>query len=235
MFSVLGLGFLLGMQHALEADHIAAVASLTKGDPSPRRVIAHGATWGSGHALTLMIFGGAVLLLGVQIDDNIAHWLEFSVGVMLAFLGGRVIVSVLREKFHSHFHKHSDGRVHAHFHSHKHTSMSHDSIQAHNHAHLSCAHLIQTFVVGIVHGMAGTAALMVLVAASSAGSIGQGVSYLCLFAVGSILGMITLTGVVVFPVSFAIRNTLNLGLAVRVAIGVATIIVGARVMMQNWV
>ncbi len=237
MFSILGLGFLLGMQHALEADHIAAVASLTSGDASRRRIVVHGATWGTGHALTLMVFGGAVLLFGFQVDDGIAHWLEFAVGAMLAILGGRVIVSVLRERIHIHFHLHSDGRSHIHAHSHKYASASHRTHAAHDHAHtrLSFAHLVQTFAVGIMHGMAGTAALVILVTASSVGSVGQGASYLCLFALGSVLGMVMLTGIVLFPASYAIRDTPTLGLIVRTTIGVATVIVGGHVMFENWV
>lgn len=237
MFSILGLGFLLGMQHALEADHVAAVTSLTSGNSSPRRIIAHGATWGTGHALTLVVFGGAVLLLGLQVGETTAHWLEFAVGVMLAILGGRVVISVLRERIHIHFHRHSDGRTHIHAHSHKHSSVAHRSGRAHDHGHieLSMTHFVQTLVVGIVHGMAGTTVLVVLVAASSVESVSQGVIYLCLFAVGSIIGMVTLTGIVVFPASLAMRKTPRLSLFVRSAIGITTIIIGAHVMIENWV
>lgn len=237
MFSVLGLGFLLGMQHALEADHVAAVASLTSGKTSSRQIMAHGATWGIGHAVTLMAFGGLVLLFGFQIDDGVAHWLEFAVGVMLAVLGVRVIVAIVREKIHIHFHRHSDGRAHIHAHSHKHDALPHNASQSHDHGHtrLSITHYRQTFLVGILHGMAGTAALVVLIAASGAVSVGQGAVYLCLFAIGSVLGMIALTGTVVFPASFAIRNMPNFGLVVRAMIGIVTIIVGAQVMMENWV
>jgi len=86
-----------------------------------------------------------------------------------------------------------------------------------------------------MHGMAGTAALVVLITASGVMSTGQGALYLCLFAVGSIVGMVTLTGVVVFPASFAIRNTPKLGFVVRAMIGAVTILVGAQVMVENWV
>lgn len=237
MFSILGLGFLLGMQHALEADHVAAVTSLTSNSNSPRRIIAHGAIWGTGHALTLMIFGGAILLIGFQVGETTAHWLEFAVGVMLAILGGRVVISVLRERIHVHFHRHADGRAHIHAHSHKHSSAAHYSDRVHDHEHteVSIVHLFQTLVVGIIHGMAGTTALVVLVAASSVESVSQGAIYLCLFAVGSIIGMITLTGVVVLPASLAMRNTPHLSLFVRSVIGVATMIIGAHVMIENWV
>jgi len=237
MFSILGLGFLLGMQHALEADHVAAVASLTSGRSSSRQIMAHGATWGIGHAFTLMAFGGLVLLFDFNINDSVAHWLEFAVGVMLAILGVRVIIAILREKVHIHFHRHSDGRTHIHAHSHKHDAFPHNVSQAHDHGHtrFTITHYKQTFFVGILHGMAGTAALVVLITTTGATSFGQGALYLCLFAVGSILGMVMLTGTIVFPASFAIRNMPNFGLVVRTMIGIATIIIGAQVMVENWV
>jgi high-affinity nickel permease len=131
MLSIAGLGFLLGMQHALEADHDAAVAGLTGGNSSSRQIMAHGATWGIGHALTLVTFGGLVLLFGFQVNDGVAHWFAF--------------------------------------------------------------------------------------------------------AVESVLGMVMLTGTIVFPASIAIRNMPNLGLVVRTMIGIVTIVIGAQVMVENWV
>ena len=89
-------GFLLGLQHALEADHIAAVASIAAGKKGFRPIVRHGAMWGMGHALTLGAFGGAVYALKLTLDDRLASGLEFAVGVMLVLLGGRVHLSAGR-------------------------------------------------------------------------------------------------------------------------------------------
>ncbi|MDD9877587.1 MAG: hypothetical protein OXR84_09130 [Magnetovibrio sp.] len=91
MTSVLLLGLLIGMQHALEAAHIAAVASIAARQSSPRRIITHGAVWGLGHTLPLMAFAGLAVMLGTTIGDGLAGWLETAVGVMLVGLGGHLL------------------------------------------------------------------------------------------------------------------------------------------------
>ena len=89
-------GFLLGLQHALEADHIAAVASMAAGKKGVRPIVRHGAIWGIGHALTLGAFGGAVYALKLTLNERLASGLEFAVGVMLVLLGARVLYLLVR-------------------------------------------------------------------------------------------------------------------------------------------
>src|SRR4051812_50173698 len=91
MFAVLGLGFLLGMQHALEADHIAAVSSIAARRSEIGDIIRHGLTWGLGHTLTLLAFAGLAILLGHAIPDSVARPIEGAVGVMLIGLGAHVL------------------------------------------------------------------------------------------------------------------------------------------------
>src|SRR4051794_8362096 len=91
MFAVLGLGFLLGMQHALEADHIAAVSSIAARRSDVRDIVKHGLTWGLGHTLTLFAFAGAAILLGHAIPDTLARPIETAVGLMLVGLGAHVL------------------------------------------------------------------------------------------------------------------------------------------------
>ena len=94
MFTWIVFGFLLGLQHALEADHIAAVASIAAGQEGLPPIVRHGAIWGLGHALTLGAFGGAVYALKLTLDDRLASGLEFAVGVMLVLLGGRLLYMI---------------------------------------------------------------------------------------------------------------------------------------------
>ena len=95
MFGILGLGFLVGMQHALEADHIAAVSSIAARRRHVADIVKHGLTWGLGHTLTLFVFAGAAILLGRAIPESVATPLETAVGVMLIGLGAHVLVAAV--------------------------------------------------------------------------------------------------------------------------------------------
>src|SRR2546428_6352760 len=116
MFGILGLGFLLGMQHALEADHIAAVSSIAARRSHVADIVKHGLTWGLGHTLTLFIFAGAAILLGRAIPEGIARPIETAVGLMLVGLGAHVLWRPCARR--AHFPPHADGRGTAHFHAH---------------------------------------------------------------------------------------------------------------------
>src|SRR3981189_1804052 len=117
MFGVLGLGFLLGMQHALEADHIAAVSSIAARRSHVGDIVKHGLTWGLGHTLTLFVFAGAALLLGHTIPENLSRPIETAVGIMLVGLGAHVLWRLWRDRVHFHSHGHGDGTQHIHAHS----------------------------------------------------------------------------------------------------------------------
>src|SRR5258708_37454651 len=111
MFGILGLGFLLGMQHALEADHIAAVSSIAARRSHVADIVKHGLTWGLGHTLTLFAFAGAAILLGHAIPETIARPIETAVGIMLVGLGAHVLWRLLRDRLHFHRHGPGDGPV----------------------------------------------------------------------------------------------------------------------------
>jgi ABC-type nickel/cobalt efflux system permease component RcnA len=232
LLSLFGLGFLLGMQHALEVDHIAALASLTTGEGSSKRVMALGATWGLGHASTLLLFGGAVLFFGFQLDEQIAGWLEFAVGGMLVGLGARVLLGLWRERVHIHVHRHDDGTVHMYAHGHKYGHRQ--SPHTHGHRQFSPGSFFRILAVGVMHGMAGTAALIVFVAAASVGSILLGIGYIGMFGLGSVLGMAALSVVIFLPSTYAARTLPKLGRVLKMGVGVGTSALGGYVMVTNW-
>src|SRR5258707_7735532 len=118
MFGILGLGFLLGMQHALEADHIAAVSSIAARRTQVGDIVKHGLTWGLGHTLTLFVFAGAAILLGHAIPERLARPLETAVGIMLVGLGAHVLWRLWRDRVHFYKHGHGDGPGYLHAHSH---------------------------------------------------------------------------------------------------------------------
>jgi len=226
MFGILGLGFLLGMQHALEADHIAAVSSIAARRSHVADIVKHGLTWGLGHTLTLFIFAGAAILLGRAIPEGIARPIETAVGLMLVGLGAHVLWRLWRDRVHFHQHGHGDGTVHFHAHSHAGETAPH-ARAAHAHDH---GFRWRTLLVGLMHGMAGSAALLVL-AVSQATSAAAGVAYVALFGIGSMVGMAALSTVIAVPIALSARwlTLANRGLQgvvgiVTVAIGINTIV-----------
>ena len=196
MFGILGLGFLLGMQHALEADHIAAVSSIAARRSDVADIVKHGLTWGLGHTLTLFVFAGAAILLGHAIPEQLARPLETAVGIMLVGLGAHVLWRLWRDRVHFHMHGHGDGTVHVHAHSHAGETVAHDRAPP-CHAH---GFRWRTLLVGLMHGMAGSAALLVL-AVSQAASPAAGLGYVALFGVGSMIGMGALSAVIAVPIA----------------------------------
>ena len=226
MFGILGLGFLLGMQHALEADHIAAVSSIAARRSRVGDIVRHGLTWGLGHTLTLFAFAGAAIGLGRAIPEHVARPLETAVGIMLVGLGAHVLWRLWRDRVHFHRHGHDDGTVHIHAHSHAGEPLPHASTP-HAHPH---GFRWATLLVGLMHGMAGSAALLVL-AVSQAASPALGLGYVALFGIGSMVGMAALSTVIAVPLVASARwlTWANRGLqatvgAVTVAIGVTTIV-----------
>lgn len=232
MFGILGLGFLLGMQHALEADHIAAVSSIAARRAHVSDIVKHGLTWGLGHTLTLFVFAGAAILLGQAIPEWLSRPIEAAVGLMLIGLGAHVLWRLWRDRVHFHKHSHVDGAVHVRAHSHANDvvprshAVSHARVP-HDHAH---GFRWRTLLVGLMHGMAGSAALLVLTV-SQAASPAAGLAYVALFGVGSMIGMGALSTVIAVPLAISARwltwanSTLQAAVgAITIAIGVITIV-----------
>lgn len=228
MFGILGLGFLLGMQHALEADHIAAVSSIAARRSRISDIVKHGLTWGLGHTLTLFVFAGVAILLGRAIPESIAKPIEGAVGIMLIGLGAHVLWRLWRDRVHFHRHGHTDGTVHFHAHSHAGETLPHARTQ-HAHEH---GFRWRTLLVGLMHGMAGSAALLVL-AATQASSPAAGLGYVALFGIGSMIGMGALSAVIAVPIAVSARFLTAANHALQGAVGVVTIAVGLVTLVEN--
>ena len=222
MFGILGLGFLLGMQHALEADQIAAVSSIAARRTDIGDIVKHGLTWGLGHTLTLFIFAGAAIVLGQVIPQQLAQPLETAVGVMLVGLGANVLWRLWRDRVHFHLHGHGDGRKHIHAHSHLNETNPHPR-SAHVHRH---GFRWRSLLVGLMHGMAGSAALLVL-AASQVRNPVYGMFYIALFGVGSMLGMGILSTVIAVPLAASARWLTWANSSLQGAVGTITMGIGA--------
>jgi cytochrome c biogenesis protein CcdA len=223
MASILLLGFLMGMRHALEADHLAAVASLAAGGKASRRsTVLRGAVWGLGHTITLLAFGGVCLVLGLAVPERLSRLLEAGVGVMLLALGAEILWRARRTRLHVHIHGHGDGQQHLHAHSHA-PGEFHDPTR-HDHRHPQ-GFPGRALVVGMVHGLAGSAAL-VLLAVETLGSAWQGLLYILLFGAGSIAGMAVLSAVIAVPLELSARRLTRMFAVVELVVGISTIGIG---------
>jgi hypothetical protein len=228
MFGILGLGFLLGMQHALEADHIAAVSSIAARRSHVGDIVKHGLTWGLGHTVTLFVFAGAAILLGHAIPEHLARPLETAVGIMLVGLGAHVLWRLWRDRVHFHAHGHGDGTVHIHAHSHAGETRV-DARAPHIHDH---GFRWRTLLVGLMHGMAGSAALLVL-AVSQAASAAAGLAYVALFGIGSMIGMGALSTVIAVPLVLSARWLTWANSSLQGAVGLVTIAIGVMTVVKT--
>jgi cytochrome c biogenesis protein CcdA len=216
------------MQHALEADHIAAVSSIAARRSHVSDIVKHGLTWGFGHTLTLFVFAGVAIVLGRAIPETVARPIEGAVGIMLVGLGAHVLWRLWRDRVHFHRHGHPDGTVHFHAHSHAGDTAPH-ARAAHAHDH---GFRWRTLLVGLMHGMAGSAALLVL-AATQAASPAAGLLYVLLFGIGSMIGMGLLSLVIAVPLAFSARSLTVANRALQGAGGSVTIAIGLVTMVET--
>ena len=230
LFSTLGLGFLIGMQHATEADHVAAVCSVASGQRGIRTISRHGIFWGIGHTITLTAVGGTCMLLRTSVSEGLAGKLEFAVGVMLIGLGVHLFWRLWRDKVHFHGHRHDNGTAHYHLHSHRDDKKAH-GLSPHGHSHPQALPW-RTLVIGLVHGMAGSAALIVLTAATI-DSFWWGLAYIVTFGLGTIAGMGMLSAIIAAPLTFTARRLTFANSSIQLAIGILTVLVGIRILFET--
>ncbi len=218
LYAAFVLGLLLGFQHALDPDHLIAVSTIVSEQKSFKWASLIGAFWGLGHTATLFIVGLAVIGLRVTIPPRAALGLEFLVAVMLMILG----INVLRRSFgaervHLHTHTHNP-KTHSHFHVHE------TPQQDHGHGHPFQA-MRRPFFVGAIHGLAGSAALMLLVLSTIPSPLG-GLAYIVIFGVGSVGGMLVLSSLISLPFILTAQRFTYINRWVRVVAGLASVVFG---------
>lgn len=231
MEGFLALGFLIGMQHALEADHLVAVGAMAVGRQGSGRGLAmRGAVWGLGHTITLFAICTAVILTGLTLTDRIAAALEFGVGVMLVLLGLDVVRRMRTRRVHFHAHAHDDRRPHIHAHSHEAATAPHAS-DPHEHRH-PAGFPLRALLVGLVQGAAGSAGLLALAVAATREPL-VAVGYVAVFGLGSILGMAALSLVVAWPLGAAGRRAKRVHGGLSVAAAVLAVALGLNLMAET--
>jgi len=229
MLYILFIGFLLGLRHALDADHLAAVASLATRSRSTSESVRTGIAWGLGHTITLFVVCAVVLAMDIGFPQHVAQVAEFVVGLMLIGLGIDVIWRAIKKRIHLHGHSHDDDSYHLHLHGHSNTE-KHDA-SAHSHGHPKGLPT-RALMVGLMHGLAGSAALLLL-AVTEQGSMAMALVYIALFGVGSVLGMAVLSFTIALPLRASARLT-TLGFnTFNGAIGAGTVAVGIFVVFET--
>ena len=207
--AALTLGFLLGLKHATDADHVVAVSTIVSEYRNALRGIWVGGSWGLGHTTPLVVLGAVILLFRSAALDryaDVAPVFEFGVGVMLLYLGGQVLWNLKRGHLHVHDHTNHDG-PHVHIHA-SHPSASSPEVEStHGFWHVGRPFFrVKSYSIGVVHGLAGSAAVM-LILLPHISSFWVGIGYLLLFGVGTMLSMAAIT--VVLGVPFAASNSLQ--------------------------
>src|SRR5213594_721059 len=191
LYAAFGLGLILGIKHALDADHLIAVSTIVSEHQSLKWASLIGAFWGLGHTATLFVVGLVVIGLRLSIPPRIALGLEFLVALMLVVLGGNILWRSFRaENLHLHAHAHNP-ETHTHFHFHGEREESH----THPHPFKS---MRKPFFVGMIHGLAGSAALMLLVLTTIPSPL-AGLAYILIFGFGSVGGMLALSSLIGLP------------------------------------
>lgn len=210
IWSAAGIGFLLGVRHAMDPDHVLAVSTIASEQRNFVRSSMVGVFWGLGHALALMCATGAMLALKLETGASAGWWLEGGVAAMLVILGVAAIRRGLRVwTVHAHQHAH-DEQEHVHVHTHR----ASEQPREHLHRHI-LGFGLRPFSVGVAHGLAGSAGLAIL-AVGTTSSVAAGLVYIGMLGLGSAAGMMILTGMMSLPlVLFAgryatFRGTLQL-------------------------
>lgn len=224
--SILGFGFLLGLKHATEADHLAAVSTIVSERKHLLSSAFVGGLWGLGHTISLFIAGIFVLLLNFEISERTERILEFCVGIMLLLLGLNVLRKILQGG-HLHFHTHEHGeRAHAHPHIHEHGSV--DETETHHGFKFNP----RSIIIGMIHGLAGSAGMMLLYLPTIE-TTSLKLIYIVIFGIGSIGGMMLMSFLVGLPFHFTAKNFNRLNHVLQAVAGFVSVGLGLYIIYEK--
>ncbi len=218
------LGFSLGLMHALDADHVMAVSVLANQKPSVRRTLLFSLQWALGHGGVLVACGVVLFGIGVSIPSHLQHWAEMSVGVLLILLGLSFFWKFRQQKIRLVQHRH-DEIVHTHWSTDEHEDNSHYIHTSESHRSVKEAIIKnhQPVMIGMLHGMAGSAPALALIPAVTSGQLTLAMTYLMIFSLGVILSMMTFGLGFSWIQQYLYKNYQNIFAGCRCAIALAAI------------
>jgi sulfite exporter TauE/SafE len=222
--SILSLAFGLGLVHALDADHIAAVAGFAGMRGGRTAAIGYAFKWALGHGATLLVIGITAYGLGLAITPTASAVAEHAVGLVLMLIGIGVLWRIRREHLHAHFHAHGGMPAHLHWHAHTHAP---DSGAAHRHTHTPV-------LVGLIHGLAGSAPLLALLPItqqSAKHGAWFGLGWLLLFSAGVLVAMLAFGGVLGMVTSQLARRSERALTGLRALVGIAALGLGGSLLI----
>lgn len=246
--TIIGVGFLLGIRHATDPDHVIAVTTIVSRQRSIRHAGLIGILWGVGHTITILLVGAAIILFNLVIPPRIGLTMELAVGLMLILLGVLNLSGVTQwvtdrfmpvhrheEVIHAHWHTHGED-AHSHVHGH------HPEVHLHLEdppkgalqktlARVGTYQLLRPLAVGIVHGLAGSAAVALLVL-TTIRDPRWAIVYLLVFGVGTIAGMMLITVAIGAPFAYTGKRFTNLNRGLGVASGLVSVAFGLLVTFQ---
>jgi ABC-type nickel/cobalt efflux system permease component RcnA len=254
LLSIIALGFFLGMRHATDPDHVIAVTTIVSRQRSIRHAALIGILWGLGHTITIFLVGSAIILFGVVIPPKLGLTMELSVGLMLILLGVLNLAGFTRWITETFTPQSPDAPGHPHLHSHAHTHQQGDFVHAHPHHHepekhghaedatpvgwmdrifgqLGLYQAVRPLAVGLVHGLAGSAAVALLVL-TTIRDPRWAIAYLLVFGLGTIAGMMLITAAIALPFKYSQSRFARLNRGLAVASGIISIAFGIFIVYQ---
>jgi high-affinity nickel-transport protein len=250
LLTVIGVGFLLGIRHATDPDHVIAVTTIVSRQRSIRHAGLIGILWGVGHTITILLVGAAIILFNLAIPPRIGLAMELAVGLMLILLGVLNLTGVTQWIAHRFTpSQRHEGIIHSHVHTHAHGGEAHVHVHGHNpevHLHLDEEpesalqkvlarvgpyQLLRPLAIGIVHGLAGSAAVALLVL-TTIRDPRWAIVYLLVFGVGTIAGMMLITMMIGVPFAYTGRRFERFNRGLGVASGLISVAFGLFVTFQ---
>jgi high-affinity nickel permease len=237
LLAIVLLGFVLGMRHATDPDHVVAVSTIVSKERTILQAVIVGAVWGLGHTITILFVGSAIIMLKFTVPPRLGLSMELSVAFMLILLGVLNLTGVMRRVIewftirahgsgtHSHV---IFGRLVIHTHGTEGEAVERGYLSGRSlnaWRRLGWFHILRPFIVGIVHGLAGSAAVGLLVL-TTINRPAWAMGYLLVFGLGTISGMMLITAAIALPFAYTFRHFLRLNQGLSVASGVISLSFG---------